>query len=130
MSCWLSVSALSSDSEVVKKTFEPSSEAPSKLALNGPLPPVAPMETSVVVPPVPAGGPGGGGRRAPARPHRGVEGVGGPGGEEPLFGLEKDAAAVLGSAPEGRGKGAVPAIRAGRDERRRVAGACIDVERV
>ena len=48
----LSVSPLTSCSSVVKKTFEPSLEAPTlKPASKAPLPLISPWETWVVVPP-------------------------------------------------------------------------------
>jgi hypothetical protein len=46
-----SVSAATRLSAVMKSTREPSSELPSKLAGTSPLPPVGPVETSVVWPP-------------------------------------------------------------------------------
>ena len=50
-SCESSVSAATSDSSVLKKTCEPSTEAASKVAGRLPLPPFGPVDTSVVVPP-------------------------------------------------------------------------------
>ena len=47
----VSVSALTSDSAVTKKTRVPSADAPAKNASKAPLPPVGPVETSVVCPP-------------------------------------------------------------------------------
>ena len=46
-----SVSPLTSCSSVLKKTFEPSLEAPAKTASKAPLPLISPWETWVVVPP-------------------------------------------------------------------------------
>jgi hypothetical protein len=51
MSWELSVSPLTSCSLVVKKTFDPSLEAPLKTAPKAPLPLICPCETRVVVPP-------------------------------------------------------------------------------
>jgi hypothetical protein len=50
-SFWPSVSPGSSRSVVPKKTRLPSADAPAKNALNAPLPPAEPVETSVVTPP-------------------------------------------------------------------------------